>query len=813
MIMQKQKSKRLPTIAIFILVCQILYCCNYNRKDSFAINTTLYQTLESKRVLLPNGWSLTPPVNSMDLGDFPMNLVLSSSGRLAAVTNNGQSIQSLMLFDTRNDTLLDQIEISKSWFGLKFSKDEKKLYASGGNDNMIRIYGIQNNKLSLEDSLVLGPPWPVRISPTGLELNESSHELYTVTKEDSALYIIDLDTHVFEKIALPSEAYTCILGKQRDELYISLWGGSNVAVFDLNTHEITDFIEVESHPNDMVITNDGKYLYVANANSNSVSVIDLIQRKVVENIGTALFPEAPTGSTPNGLALSSGEDRLYIANADNNCLAVFDITKKGEGKGLGFIPTGWYPTSVKVVGNKILVANGKGERSLPNPKGPNPYLPMHDSTQYIGRLFTGTLSIIPVPDENDLNTYSKLVYDNTPYNNSTEEIPEDNPIPENINEQSPIKHVFYVIKENRTYDQVFGDIPTGNGDPNLCLFPDEITPNHHSLATEFVLFDNFYVNAEVSADGHNWSMAAYATDFVEKTWPTSYGQRGGNYDYEGSREIAYPEKGYIWDYCQRAGISYRSYAEFIGGNGAQLESLEGHYDTDFPVYDLAVMDTIRFHKWSQDFDSLMSIDQVPQFSTIRLPNDHTSGAMLGRPTPRSQVADNDLALGKLVEKISHSSIWYKSVIFVLEDDAQNGSDHVDAHRSILLVVSPYAKRKFVDHTMYTTTSVLHTMELILGLPPMSQYDAAATPLYRSFTSNPDLAPYQCLANTWPLDEMNTERNRLSELSEGFNLEIEDAAPDIAFNQVIWQTVKGIDSEMPPPTRGAFVRFVEEKGDE
>lgn len=465
---------------------------------------------------------------------------------------------------------------------------------------------------------------------------------------------------------------------------------------------------------------------------------------------------------------------------------------------------------MKVAGNKILVANGKGERSLPNPKGPNPYLPMHDSTQYIGRLFTGTMSIIPEPDENDLNAYSKLVYGNTPYNKKVDTIPEGNPIPAAFDGQSPIKHVFYVIKENRTYDQVFGDIPSGNGDPNLCLFSDEITPNHHSLATEFVLFDNFYVNAEVSADGHNWSMAAYATDFVEKTWPTSYGQRGGNYDYEGSREIAYPEKGYIWDYCQRAGISYRSYAEFIGGNGAQLESLEGHYDTDFPVYNLAVMDTLRFHKWSQDFDSLLSIDQVPQFSTIRLPNDHTSGAKLGMPTPKSHVADNDLALGKLVEKISHSSLWDTSVIFVLEDDAQNGPDHVDAHRSILLVVSPYVKRKFVDRTMYTTSSVLHTMELILGLPPMSQYDAAATPLYRSFTSTPDLTPYQCLENTWPLDEINTEKNKLSELSEEFNLEIEDAAPDIAFNQVIWKTVKGIDSEMPPPRRGAFVHAVSEE---
>jgi hypothetical protein len=389
-----------------------------------------------------------------------------------------------------------------------------------------------------------------------------------------------------------------------------------------------------------------------------------------------------------------------------------------------------------------------------------------------------------------------------------------NPIPLHPGEVSPVKYVFYIIKENRTYDQVFGDIEKGNGDAELCLFGEEITPNHHQLAETFTLFDNFYVNAEVSADGHNWSMGAYATDYTEKTWPTLYGGRGGTYDYEGTREISFPEEGYIWDYCRKNGISYRSYGEFIGENGARVEALEGHYDKSFTGFKLSFMDTARFHLWQEDFDSLLAIGEVPQFNIIRLPNDHTAGASLGSYTPRSMVADNDLALGMLVDYISHSKIWDESAIFVLEDDAQNGPDHVDAHRSVLLVISPYTKRNYVDHTLYSTTSVLRTMELVLGLPPMSQYDAAAMPLYRSFTAKKDFSPYHFLPNRYRLDEKNVKNDRLAELSAGFNLEEEDAADDIAFNEVIWKTVKGLDSEMPPPRRGAFIRVIEnEEGEE
>ncbi|MDX2306474.1 MAG: beta-propeller fold lactonase family protein [Microscillaceae bacterium] len=821
------------TIVFFSFLALVLGClsCKQSTKKSgeqvelSEEGKKLYDALLKKRVRLSNGWSVTPAGKSIPLGDFPMNLVVSPSKKLLAVTNNGQSKHSIMLIDPQGEKLLDEIEIPSAWFGLHFSQDEKFLYASVGNRNQIYIYAIDNQKLALKDSIVLGKAWPhpernpegQKISPTGIEIDAKNTTLYVVTKEDSSLYICDLASKkVTDKIKLNHEAYTCLLSKDEQKLYISLWGGAKIGVYDLQSKKIEKEIAVESHPNDLLITQDGKHLFVPNANSNSVSVIDLKAQKVIETFNTALFPESPAGTTSNALALSEDEKTLYVANADNNCLALFDVSKIGQSKSLGFIPVGWYPTSVKVIGEKIIVTNGKGETSLPNPKGPNPYKRRDENTQYIGSLFKGSLSFISQPQPDLLAAYSRLVYENTPYNKEKEQLAEGefgNPIPRKVGDPSPIKYVFYFIKENRTYDQIFGDMKEGNGDTSLCLFPELVSPNHHALARQFVILDNFYVDAEVSADGHNWSTAAYATDYTEKTWPTSYGGRGGTYDYEGSRAIAFPEKGHIWDYCQRAGLSYRSYGEFVWGGEAKYPALKGHIDQDYPPYDLSIKDVDRFEFWKKDFDSLLVINQLPQFSTIRIGNDHTAGARVGNPTPRAMVADNDLALGKFVEYISKSKIWKESAIFVLEDDAQNGPDHVDAHRSPALVISPYTKRKQVVHTMYSTSAMLRTMELILGLPPMSQYDAGATPMWECFVAKPDLTPYTALKNNIDLNEMNVEENELARISASFNLSREDAAPDIPFNEVIWKVVKGKNSEMPAPRRSAFVMLVDEEEEE
>jgi YVTN family beta-propeller protein len=799
------------------LILLVLFACE--RPKQAAIDAQLLQQLAKTRVKLPNGWSLTPTGRSLQLGDLPLNLVVSPSGRYLAVTNNGQSQQSIQLVDVGAEKVVSELSIPKSWVGLAFSRDEKTLYASGGNDNRIATFRIENGQLRADSTIALGKPWPNRISPAGLAVDDARERLYVVTKDDKALYEVDLSKRaVYRRTPLPAEAYACLLSPDGRELYISLWGGKKVLVFSPNDGGIVGEIETDDHPNDLVLTRDGRTLFVANANENSVSFIDVAARRVLETVQTALYPNAPAGSTPNGLALSPDEKTLYVANADNNCLAVFDVGQPGRSRSLGFIPTGWYPTSVKTLGNRIFVANGKGFRSLPNPKGPQPVIRQaqekgpnpaaNDRSQYIGGLFKGTLSMLERPTEPQLAAFSQLVYQNTPYSKTRETQTEGepgNPVPSRVGDASPIKYVFYIIKENRTYDQVFGDVKEGNGDPNLCLFGERITPNQHALAREFVLLDNFYVDAEVSADGHNWSTAAYANDFVEKTWPTSYGGRGGTYDYEGGRPIAYPTKGFIWDNCQRAGLSYRSYGEFGHGGIATVPGLKGHVSPTYRGWDLGYKDIDREKSWEVEFDSLVGRNALPRFNLLRMGNDHTSGAARGKPTPLAAVADNDLAVGRFVEHLSKSPIWKESVVFVLEDDAQNGPDHVDAHRSPALVVSSYTRRRHVEHTPYTTSGVLRTIELILGMPPMSQYDAAAVPLWRCFQKTPDLTPFTARPATVNLDEVNVAVNRNSRRMNGLDLAREDAIPDAEFNRIVWQTVRGLHSPVPAPRRSAFVR--------
>ena len=770
------------------------------------------------RITLPNNWSLTPVGRSLPLGDLPLNMVVSPNQKRLAVFNNGQSTQSIQLFDIAGEKLLSEIVIPKSWLGIRFSPDGTKLFASGGNDNRLMIYSTANDKLAKQDSISLGKPWPNKLWAAGLETDASGNTVYIVAKDDSTLYTCDVAARsVKSKLKLPAEAYTILRSPVSDELYISLWGAEKVLVYDPKQGKVVGEIPAGSHPNDMVISKNGRTLFVANANENSVSVIDLKSRKVLETLNTALFPDAPAGSTPNAVALTMDGKSLLVANADNNCLAVFDVATPGKSHSLGFIPTGWYPTSVKVVGTKVLVANGKGFTSLPNPKGPNPYKRRDEGTEYIGGLFKGTLSMFTMPDKATLARYSPMVYQNTPYTKDKEtNAPGEanNAIPMRVGGiRSPIKYVFYIIKENRTYDQVLGDMPTGNGDSTLCLFPEKISPNHHALAREYVLLDNFYVDAEVSADGHNWSTAAYGTDYVEKTWQTSYGGRGGLYDYEGSRPVAAPKKGFIWDHCKRAGVTYRSYGEFEAYSKRKGSALEGHFAPGYRDFDMNYKDVNRVAVWKKELDSLIARNAVPQFSSIRLGNDHTSGARVGALTPAACMADNDLALGQFVEYLSKSAIWKESAVFVLEDDAQNGPDHVDAHRSPAFVISPYTKRNHVEHAMYSTSGMLRTMELILGMPPMSQYDAAATPLFACFTNTPDLTPYTARPAAIDLDAKNTAWTQPARLSEQFDLRYADKIDDKLFNEVIWKAVKGEHSVMPAPRRGAFVKVVAKDGDD
>jgi len=774
----------------------------------------------AKPVTLPNGWSLSPAGRSFPLGDLPLNIAVSKSKKLVAVTNNGQSVQSIQLIDPVKEKVLHTVTIPKSWYGLKFSADEKTLYASGGHDNWILYYSISRNKLVLKDSIKLGDKWPQKIGPAGLEIDDASQTMYVVTKENNSLYIIDLKSKkVKRQVSLGAEAYTCLLSPDKKTLYISLWGGDKVLAWDLITQTKKEW-PVGDNPNEMCLTKNGQYLFVANANDNSVSVIDTHYGWTIETLNAALFPAAPSGSTSNGVALSEDEETLYIANADNNSLAVFDIGKPGHSESEGFIPVGWYPTNVKVIGKKIFVSNGKGFSSAANPYGPNPVRKKEevlyqkgDSTrpvdvQYIGGLFKGTMSVIDIPDKKTMAFYSKAVYDNVPYNKDKETLSAGepgNPVPQKVGAPSPIKYVFYIVKENRTYDQVLGDMPEGNGDTSLVLFGQNVTPNQHALAREFVLLDNFYVDGEVSADGHNWSLGAYATDFLEKSWPTSYGGRGGDYNAEGTREVANNKNGFIWDQCKRNGVSFRTYGEFADDYKANIPVLEGNFCPYYTSWDETVRDTTRFNQWRKEFDSLLAVNAVPKLNTLRFINDHTEGLRVGRPTPFAHVADNDLAVGMFVEYLSKSSIWKETAIFIVEDDAQNGPDHVDAHRTTAYLAGGFVKRKFVDHSMYSTTSMLRTIELILGLPPMTQYDAAAISMWKCFSTTADLTPFKSLPANINLKDVNTKMNDLARRSEAFDFSKEDQIPDLEFSEVIWKAVKGEHSIMPAPRRSAFLK--------
>ena len=472
---------------------------------------------------------------------------------------------------------------------------------------------------------------------------------------------------------------------------------------------------------------------------------------------------------------------------------------------VGFIPVGWYPTKVMLLKDKtVLVLNGKGARSLANPL-----------KQYIGSLFDGMLSIFKLPTEKELLDYSQQVFRNTPYKQASllkADYNGESSVPKRVGQPSPIKHILYIIKENRTYDQVFGDMPEGNGDTSLCLFGELVSPNHHKLTREFALFDNFYVNAEVSADGHNWSMAAYATDYIEKTWPTQYGGRGGPYDFEGAEPTGRPKAGYLWTTCAKKGVSFRMYGEFI--DAATPEGLPAkprdpgigkNFSPTYRGWDLEYSDVDRFKAWEKEFADFEKNGKLPSLCIMHLPNDHTAGTHKGAITPKAYVAQNDYALGLIVERYSKSPYWKESAIFVVEDDAQNGPDHVDAHRSVGMVISPYIKKHTVNHTLYSTASMLRTIELILGLPPMSQYDAGAPPMFDAFAPKPDLAPYVAEKPRMDLTEKNKTGSVGQNLMEKFNLRREDAIPDRAFNEIIWQAVKG--TPMPAPRYSIFSRVM------
>ncbi len=775
-------------------------------------------------IQLPNQWSLKPAGKQIELGDFPVNIALHPSGQYLAVLHAGYGPHEITTVDLKKQKVVARVRLEQTWYGLCFSPDGKHLFASGAEFEVVHAYAFEDGLLFRHREIPVAKS-SAKFIPGGLAVDREGKTLFAAGTWGDGLAIVPLDApnrRVTVPLGKESYPYACLAAPDGQRVFVSLWNNAAVAVVDLRDRNSVVTWATERHPTEMVLSPDGKSLFVACANSTKVSVLDTTTGKGRQTINCALYPAAPNGNTPNSLSLTPDGQMLFVANADANNIAVFNVADPAVAKPLGFIPAGWYPTSVRfnAKDKRLYIANGKGTTPKANPQGPMPTLPRGATVrEYIAGLFNGTLGIVDLPTEKSIPRLTSTAYKCSPLKADkgvTGAVPKDSPIPKKVGDPSPIKHCIYVIKENRTYDQVLGDMKEGNGDPNLCLFPEKVTPNHHQLARDFVLLDNFYVEGEVSADGHQWSMGAYCTDFVEKVWPLTYrGSSRGKlrfYPSEGQKDpIERPAGGYIWDRCAEAKVSYRSYGEWVI-NGktpndpgkAQVKALEGHFDPHFRGFDMDYPDQKRADRFLEELKGFEKKGAMPRLIILRLPNDHTAGASLGRPTPTAYLADNDLALGRVVEGVSRSKFWKDTAIFVIEDDAQNGSDHVDAHRTVALVVSPYTKRGYVDSTLYSTSSMLRTMELILGLKPMSQFDAAARPMYDSFQAKADLRPYKHRVPQTDMSARNKRGDYGVRRSAQMDFSKEDAADDLALNEIIWKSVRGAAAPMPPPVRAAFV---------
>ena len=787
--------------------------------------------------MLPNGWTISPAGQQVTLTDLPLNIVPLRDGKRALAASSGFNKHQICLIDLATREIVGSGQAYQSWFGLAVSPSEDKVWWSGGGAGMIHTFDLKNNQLTRTSRPEPYPVRPSRAQQEKLKTTRSFKSGLCLDPHREVLYSLDINAGTFTSfrlatgegrkvVALGGRPYDVTVARNGARLYVSDWARRLVLALDPQDLRVVAKIPVGEHPNQLALHPTDDRLFVACASTNCVCVIDTKLGTVTETIMTALFPRAPEGSTPDAVAIAPDGKSLYVANADNNCVAVIDISVPNQSQVKGFIPTGWYPTAVAVTPDSktLLVGVGKGNQSRPNPR-PQPEVTKNGEPAtprpfpYIGTLMSGALSIVPVPDEKQLAAYTATVYRNCPYSDrclSNSPYPEKTAIPTKVGDPSPIKHVIYIIKENRTYDQLFGDMKKGNGDPSLVMFGENVTPNHHKLASEFVLLDNLYCNGQVSRDGHPWSTMAYNTDYVGRDWHLTYSQRKGvDDDEEGN--LSKGPSGYLWDACARNNLTYRSYGEYGARVSqqdgtfkmeARVPGLVGHMAPNYGVPQVQgrrPRDTDNVEIFLKEFREFEKNDSLPRFIVMSLGEDHTTGTAPGTFTPRACVASNDLALGRLVDAVTHSKYWPKTAIFVIEDDAQNGPDHVDAHRTVGLVVSPYTKRHHLDSTQYSTVSMIRTIELILGLPPLSQYDAAARPMFASFTETPELTPFVHVPAQVALDTVNPKSAYGANRSAKMDFSEYDKVDDFELNEILWRAIKGKKGPLPPAVRRAIAQ--------
>jgi YVTN family beta-propeller protein len=865
-------------------------------------------------VRTPSGWVVNPvgrqillsPGVSGFLG--PLGTAISPDGRLALSVSSGATrFQTADLFDLASGTRTSSVSydalLGESVFmGVVFSPDGTHAWSSGGGESVVHAYNVQGDQLT--QTADIPAPWfpagmaygrtPIgdriyvanNLAGPGSNDNPPGHQVTVIDPATNQVTgLIELGVH-HEPLAIAFD-------RTGRKAYVTNWLGRSVSVIDTATqqkkYDITlspSYNPLQADHPDAIAANPARdQVYVANANSDTVSVIDSRRDRLAATLHVGLSKGHPPGATPDGVVVSPDGRTLYVALAGENAVAVIDTKTR---RSRGFIPTAWYPTDIDLTpdGRNLVVTNLNGTASGPDVCGPRSPLPqcaetidpnIHQDTESVKSMTKGSLNVIPVPSAAQLKADTGAVrsYDRS----------RSRPAREPAYLKRNIKHVIYVIKENRTYDQVLGDLGKGNGDPGLTLFTAASTPNHHALANRFTLFDNFYADAQVSADGHNWITQAGVTDYVQKLWPYEYtaGERSNQraYDFEAvnpnrmfaSEPLAFdsrvkrpagaPTTGYLWDNAYRHGVSFRIYGEFtqspnacVGpGNTTNITHLSSHYgnhvDLAYPGFNLLCSDQEREGEWQGEFSIFNSrhirslqrykqqkaarqrelrrrahlpakkrrklkplprlkppSDPLPQLEMVRLPSDHTAGTRPGQATPEAYMADNDLALGRLVDAVSHSSYWRSTAILVTEDDAQDGPDHVDAHRTLGYVISPYTSTAAIDSRQYDSAALTGLLERLLGLPPMGIVDARAPSMWSAFTNKPNFTPYDAIQpQVTPFGggafAVNSGKAPMAKSASEWNLSDADSAPDVGLNESIWKSVRGAQSEMPAPRHDAI----------
>ena len=784
--------------------------------------------------LLHTGWGVTPAGKHVRVSDMPLKMILSPDKKMLVAVSGGFSNTGLSLIDVQAQLLSQFLPLKQAWNGVAFSRDGKRILVSGGDSGLLHTFKYANGKATPAAPATPFKPDGSGLFLAGIAVHPRTGKVYVCNEGNHEIWVLNADTLAREAVVpVGLHPHSCVFGADRRHLYVSNWGSRTVSIVDTETNRRVRDITVGLRPNDMTVAPDGR-LFVACAGDNTVQVITTRRLEEVgeaasparrlwegtrEVIATSLYPQGLEGSTPCGVAVSSDSRTLFVVNADNNDVCVIDISNRlneeardrGEMISIveGFIPVGWYPTAVAVSPDNqtLFVANGKGLMSRANvparttdPRTSNSQVPY----DYNGRIFEGSISAIARPDARQMAAYTEQVRKNSPYTPESLQrapLPGNSVVPQQVGAPSPIKYVLYIIKENRTYDQVLGDLqdangkPIGNGDPRLAIFGEKVTPNHHQLAREYVTLDNLYSNSEVSVDGHSWCDAAIATDFNQRSWIMSYSRHG---KLPGNEEMENPANGYLWDLCRRHGVTYRNY-----GEGAQRVPSQnrGRWGNRRIKRD---MDLVNY--WIEDLQQAEQRGvELPRFTIMSLGEDHTSGTTPGQFSPNASVGSNDVGLGKIVAAASRSRFWSEMAIFVIEDDTQNGPDHIDAHRTVGFVISPYVKRGYVDSTLYTTASLIRTIELILGLPPLTQYDAAATPMFNCFQASPVVAPYHVLQPQIDLQERNTRSSAFWRESSRMDFAEYDRAPEDELNRILWSVAKGDEPYPTPIHRAVFPR--------